>query len=374
VLIAALDAAGGADAPPPGDEIETILRGVKATGAPASDGDEARLRALVASAPERVRRELERVRAQAALLAEVLGDAAGTPAVDAFFAEKLIDARRAYDARAYDRAEQICEAILCLGARDALHLRAQRLLRMARDRAFTDSTLAVDLKPTREIVPSGEDLSFTLVITNRASQRLTIAIDPTGVAGQLELITTRAGQAGDIFERSRTEPLVLPDQMIALGPGESWERELPVHGPAAEEPFLVERVRASGRFVPRRVVVGAATVTRTLRLPLATALRVGSGRAEAFGDPIAYAADAVARGDVEGLFLGTILTAWDGEYEAAVALLLRGTASSSPAVVETSYLLLRLVTGESFGADRDRWIRYYLSHERLPIRGFLSGD
>jgi hypothetical protein len=140
----------------------------------------------------------------------------------------------------------------------------------------------------------------------------------------------------------------------------------------SEESFAIQRISVRGQLVPTRIEVGGRTLTRTLRVPLVVVLRVPEGRSGIAADPLRGAGKAVEDGDPEQLFLGTVLTYWEGQYEAVVGLLLSGTASPSPEIVGTSFTLLRLLTGQNFEEDRVRWIKFFLSDEELPLGGPLE--
>ena len=60
------------------------------------------------------------------------------------------------------------------------------------------------------------------------------------------------------------------------------------------------------------------------------------------------------------------------DYDEVVRLLLNGAAAPSQEISETSFTLLRFVTGENFGRDRRKWIISFVSHEELPVQGPLS--
>jgi len=89
-------------------------------------------------------------------------------------------------------------------------------------------------------------------------------------------------------------------------------------------------------------------------------------------DPTSQLREAIKSAHPEGVFLGAVLCAWEGEVEGAMRALLEGTKSSDPQVRNACFTMLKLLTGKSFGRDRKKWIRFFLANEKLMVAGPLT--
>ncbi len=361
-----------AEAPPTSAQIATLLEAAVGSDRAAAAKARRRLSLLSRRYPAILKDELLGLRARENFLAEVLKRETGSRGLELFFAEKLREAQRLYREDRYHEAEAICTALLVLGARESVKLRAKRLLHLAQDRAFAGDVLFVDLRAENEVVEGDQKLGVVLVVANRSDEPVTLTRSPTGILGQLQINFTTIGAHGEFFGRGDSKDLRVSEERILLSPGDSWEHTIALDAGRREGTFLVERVSIQGQLVPAHIEAGGRTRTRTLRVPFVAVLRVPEGRSEVAKDPFSGAAGAIESGDPEALVVGIALIVWEGEIEGAVRLLLRGTAAAAPGVAETSFILLRLLSGENYGRDRTAWIKYFLRHERLPIGGPLS--
>jgi hypothetical protein len=361
------------DRPPAPADVRKLIEEAAGPDAASPGGAEARLRDLARRFPAVFEAELLRLRGQERVVSRLLGDEGEeSAAVGLFLSGKLREAQQAFDAKSFEQAQAICEALLILGAGEGTQVRAKRLLRLARDRAFADSILLVDLRAANDVIATNEPIELVLAITNRSDEPVTIGVDPKGILGQLTASSVGVAPTVEIFSKTFPEDLKVSSAEISIAAGESWEHAFALETGAPDAPLLVEGIRVSGRLVPRHIGAGSRTITRILRIPSVVVLRVPEGRAPAVQDPVKALEGAIASDDAEGLVLSTALAAWDGEFERALELLLKGTAAESREIVETSFVLARLLTGENFGRDRRKWIVYFLSHERLPFRGPFS--
>ena len=371
LLAAGTVLSAGAQSPPTLQEVLVLLRQLNDPGAGKAKEARAKLRTWVHRYPEKCKEILSELRSSQRKLSRILG-AEGGDGNESFLQEKLGEAFQAYKARRYAEAQALCEAILTLGAEGAVRVRARRLARLAADRTFADRTLLVDLKAEREVVPYNAPICLTLEIVNRSEWEVDLTWAPPGLLGQLDLGVTTITAHGQVWGTRVTQELKAHERLVHLGPGESWQQGLEVEPGEQTAGILIERITVRGRLIPTTIRLAGRLQTRQLRVPMVVVLRVPPKEVDLAADPLAQLRGGITSGRPERVFLGAVLCVWEGEFESAVRALLEGTASSSGPVRDSCYTTLRLITGRNFGMDRKRWIRFFLSHEKLPVGGPLA--
>lgn len=347
------------------DEAAALVRDAVGDAPQQAQAARARLAREAVQAPLLVRDLAARLAREYAYAASLAGRSASAADADAFFAMKLGEAEAAFDRGRYGDVRVQCDALLALGASGEVRVRILRLRRLARDREFLGDLVSADLRSEKPILAGGESLRCVLSIVNRSDAQITIRME---LGARLAVLTTAVYASGQPFEEGVSEDVPLPSGPVKIAPGDAWQHAfvLPVRAPRAE--VVLERITVRGSILRARVDVSGRVTERTLRIPLLVVYRVPPGGEDMVAQPLVCMRAALDREDPTALLGGAVVALWEGEADAAVRLLLEGTARGG-AAGDACYYLLALLTGENHGRDRRKWILYYLGRREVSGGG-----
>lgn len=318
------------------------------------------LRELCRQRPRLMEDLLIKLRQQTGFLMEGLGVQSDEDERLLFFKEKYRQAMQLYQRKAYEKAARLCTALLDLGVPSPLKHRVTRCQAMAREREFADKILHVDLLSEREIYEGRESIALKLEVLNRADNPVRLRF-PVGIT--LAISITTISPTGRIIGREETKRLSLLSEPVELDAGKVLTKSFSMDLDLDRAPFVIKRIRLKGTIRRAMVTIDGRRFDRSLGVPGTEVLLVSPGQAMIQEDPMAQLRKAVADGDGHRLFLATVLAVWKDQHEQVFETLLK--AARKPALSEVSYLLLRLLTGENFNRDRERWVSYYLGRKSL---------